>query len=531
MLWNRCFVPTCVIATMFTIPTLPAEDVTVPSRFSKLELGPDTTRIVGPLNKYGYPDYARALDAELAEGVGRDENFWALMWPAVGNAERSREDYLRAVEQRLNIQISREPRLMTGSQIGVAPFSANPRSELDTAATPWSRADAPELAAWLDENADNLNEVHAAALRPKAYAPLVYNSEDSVTLAAILLPHVQMQRQVARVLAARAMLRINDGDMDGAWSDITDIYRIAAHTERGFTLIEQLVGYAMRQIAQTAMVQWLAHADLSADELEARWTELKPLLPVDSLARSIEGERYLYLDTVCLMLSGRSDADAAMSLFELDAVVLATDDSLPAGEVDRTRTARQAMIKLILAGADVNETLRYGNVVYDELAAAMDQPTHGERAALLADIEQRVSENAAITKDTGELLKAYFLSGREAAQQVPARVLVGLLTPAITQCEVAQTRVQANAACLEAAFAAKSFAIEHGRLPTSLNEIINSGRPQPTDPFTGDALKFRADAESVTIYSVGRNGVDDAGQPQGNSPQADDLPTRLNLAR
>src|SRR5690606_1861328 len=124
---------------------------------TQLEPGPETTVVTEPLTESGCPDYVEALNRVASDGVSRDENFWVLMWPAIGNVERSPDDYLRQVEERLQIGIPREPR-----QIGPVAYWKSRKEftpeEIDELLAAWStawsrqwtRKEFPELAEWLD---------------------------------------------------------------------------------------------------------------------------------------------------------------------------------------------------------------------------------------------------------------------------------------------------------------------------------------------------------------------------------------------
>ncbi|MFV0445273.1 MAG: hypothetical protein ACK5Q5_16980, partial [Planctomycetaceae bacterium] len=76
-----------------------------------LQFGPDTTVITQPRTADGLPDYVAALNQQLSAGVSREDNFWVLMWPALGNAERSSEEYIRQVERQLGVTIQRQSRI------------------------------------------------------------------------------------------------------------------------------------------------------------------------------------------------------------------------------------------------------------------------------------------------------------------------------------------------------------------------------------------------------------------------------------
>jgi hypothetical protein len=499
---------------------LTAADPLPATGFAALELGPETTRITSPLNRLGYPDYTAAMNTRLSQGVSRDENFWVLMWPALGNAETSSDVYISQVEAALDIQIARTRRLgMASDVVNKAMLAVDEHDRMIVNSRPWSREEFPEFAAWLDANAANIEEVHQAALRPKAYAPLVAG-DGPYPMVSILLPHVQALRHAGRLLVARALLRLHEGDNEGAWQDLLDTYRIAKHCGQGFTLIEQLVGVALRQAAHQTTALWLAQSQLSADEIETRLAELRPYLQQRSLAESIDCERYMYLDIVCAMSSGASSSGELLGLLEPNSALVEGSGAPP----DNMRAVREAMFQMLMSGVDVNETLRYGNGMYDQFMEAVEPASHLERAERLAVLDDRVKEQVAATRDTGELLKTYFFSSRKDFQRIPAKVLTGLLLPAIESCETAFTRSDASSAALVAAFQVQAYIAETGEMPLTLEEVAAAGRTIPLDPFTETSLRFVADDRGLVIYSIGANGIDDGGRQwgDGGEPMGDD---------
>lgn len=107
---------------------------------------------------------------------------------------------------------------------------------------------------------------------------------------------------------------------------------------------------------------------------------------------------------------------------------------------------------------------------------------------------------------------------------MPGRMMAGLLLPAITTVERAQTRVEANAMVLRAAFAAQLHLLRTGEIPTTLSVLDPDGSLDFSDPFTGAPLRTVVDDRGLVIYSVGINGVDDNGRTYGDEPSgADDL--------
>ena len=112
---------------------------------------------------------------------------------------------------------------------------------------PWSPKDFTVIAEWLKFNEKQLALAVEATKRPEYFNPLCSrkNEEEVGSLIGALLPSVQKCRELASAFTARAMLRLNEGDREGAWEDILACHRLGRLTSRGATLIESLVGIAI----------------------------------------------------------------------------------------------------------------------------------------------------------------------------------------------------------------------------------------------------------------------------------------------
>jgi hypothetical protein len=503
---------------------LSAADKATPADELGLQLGPDTTVVSGPLDAEGYPDYVAALNERLSAGVGRDENFWVLMWPAIGNAERSGEAFIAGVEQKLGVKISREPQIRDpyfGLNGNTAEFERIDKQYTQAMQRPWTHDEFPEIARSIDANEDFLRQVDAACRRPKTYAPMIASSDARPAMIQILLPHVQAMRSVARLLAARSMLNLGEGNVDAAWQDIITLHRLARHTQRGSTLIECLVGFAIRSIALQPTGHWIAQSGLAPADLDKRWAELAPLARAESLTRSMDSERLMYVDTVIALMSHRTRSRDMVGLLEPAALIASPDSTQES--YDSLRSAREMAFQLMFLGSDVNETLRYGNQMYDELVAALEPATHAERAVRLRLIEEKVKKNVAATRDGGALVRAYLFSSREELRQMPGKVLTSLLVPAIASVETAQTRTQAYEPLLHAAFLVQRHLAGDGELPLSLAEVPGADAAGLADPFAEGSVQMLIDGRGLVLYSVGPNGVDNGGKRQDEGDGCDDL--------
>ncbi|MCA8990966.1 MAG: hypothetical protein KDA88_03260 [Planctomycetaceae bacterium] len=70
-----------------------------------LEISRETTFITEPIGSNGMPDYLGAVRQRMSAGATHENNFWVLVWPAMGNAEHSYPEYIADVERQLGVTI------------------------------------------------------------------------------------------------------------------------------------------------------------------------------------------------------------------------------------------------------------------------------------------------------------------------------------------------------------------------------------------------------------------------------------------
>ena len=140
----------------------------------------------------------------------------------------------------------------------------------------------------------------------------------------------------------------------------------------------------------------------------------------------------------------------------------------------------------------------------------------------------RIATMTESVRNPGALLTELLLAPKDEASELPGRILVSLLVPAVTACEKAQTSSEARAATLEAAFRLRIAAEKAGAVPDSFEQIVGGENPL-LDPFTGKPLLVRTDDRGIVISSVGPDGKDDHGRRGDEQPGADDLRTILLL--
>ena len=79
------------------------------------------------------------------------------------------------------------------------------------------------------------------------------------------------------------------------------------------------------------------------------------------------------------------------------------------------------------------------------------------------------------------------------------------IMPASLRALTTQARCIAQLRAARAALALERMRLTKGELPDPTKVAL------PTDPFTGQPLRFKKQGDGYVIYSVGENGVDDGG--------------------
>ena len=110
---------------------------------------------------------------------------------------------------------------------------------------PWRAEEFPSIAGWLAVNQKPLDLLAEASKRPYWFSPLV--SDGGLMCASS--PIAMKLREGIRALSARAMQRLQDGNVNGAWSDLLAVHRFARLASCGPTLIDRLVAVATDGIA------------------------------------------------------------------------------------------------------------------------------------------------------------------------------------------------------------------------------------------------------------------------------------------
>lgn len=435
---------------------------------SVIVIGKDTTVLTEPLDADGYVDFQAYLNDVLSEGATTENNAAVLLWHAYGPAYILKE-HRKEFFKHLGIDLLPEQgdyfrnfeEFVDDGKLRV--FAGLARS--------WTKNEFPDVARWLVANDRALALVVTASKRPKLYQPLVGGSP----IMEQPLPHLRPAGEVARALAARAMLRVGEGNVAAARQDLKALRQLAILHDQRLGLRDTLVTYVLESIALRAYAGLAKCGKLSAQQARELQAEIAALPATPLKDRVDKMERYMFIDaTVSFARKRNENRDNENS------------ESLP---------------------IDWSQALRYGNRQYDRVVAILEATTYEVQKEKLNAI--RVELDQVIKRATeGGLILALLHSSH------------GVISVTLDVHAARLTRRQLVAT----SFALAAYKSEKGKYPNHLAKLIPSYVNElPRDYFSGKPPIYKRNHDSYVLYSVGRNQKDDSGMGRLFGDEADDI--------
>lgn len=495
----------------------------------------ETTYITEPLRPDGYPDYVAALNKRFSEGVTPENNAAVLFWKAMGPGgipQEVREPYFQMLGipslpdegeyfvtsitwfNRHKAEVKTDADQPEGTCV-------DPLWEQQTQMTqrPWSKQEFPVLAGWVAANEKPLTLVIEASKRPKRYDPLI-SAEKGTLFDSIgnSIGVTQAHREVARALVGRAMLRVNEGEVDQALDDLLACHRLGRLMGQGPTLVEFLVGATIDLMACAGDQALLQHVRLSAAQAAKMRDDLANLAPMPRVADKIETcERYFNLD--CIATVAREGSGSLRTL-----TTVAKTDNVVDAFVNPS----------LFATLDWDIILRMLNPWYDRLVHGMEKPTRVARQEELRKVGNDICALAITKKDIVPLGLMMLTNPREVISRQFGGVLVTSFIQPYLVCADAEDRATMQFKLTKLAFPLAQYRADHDTYPATLADLTPKYVAKlPKDLFTDGDLHYRQEGDGYLLYSVGVNGKDDDGKTMAerfateNASDWDDLVVRV----
>jgi hypothetical protein len=319
-------------------------------------------------------------------------------------------------------------------------------------------------------------------------------------LISTLLPHMQLLRSSALLLARDARIKAAAKDGQAALDDIVSIFGISRHCEETPLLVCSLCAEAVQRDAREAIRDIVGQhpnlwsgaqiRDLVHDMVAARINWMQ----------GFEGERICFYDGMQRVYTDNGRGDGRLSLhvtddknlFQMiDSVSMQSDSS-------SWLFANNAIAMLSLPAANMAVASR------KEMTDVYDRITDQAIARLNSPYWQWQNEpgidDAVKSLGDGPISRFRYL-------------FVCLLTPSYDT--LLHRVVTSNGECdgMFIGLALELFHREHGKWPASLDQLSPKFLPSvPVDPINGKPLHFKLVNDRPIVYSVGIDGDDDGGR-------------------
>lgn len=344
---------------------------------------------------------------------------------------------------------------------------------------PWTAAQSPLAARWLDAVRNRLDIVVAGSARDRLYFPMMSEGQPA-TLLKVDYVYLSPMREIANALKARALLRLGAKDFDGFRRDTIALLRLGRLAAQAPTLIQKLVATGCEALALSTVQAAAGSTALTPEQCEQLANDLCDLPAARPLSDCFKyAERFQMLDYL-VMCAVHGPVQAAR---------LMSGDGANVKPIDTS-------------GKDWNAALRKVNGWYDRLVEAGGKSTWAERSQA-AD---------AVSRDLDKLESKY--SGLfRAFMPIEDRMLM-ILLPSMGRAYQTETRVAVARDEAQIALALRAYQAREGRYPEQLAALTPKYlKAVPMDRFSEQALVYRVEGGTgYVLYSVGPNGKDDGGE-------------------
>ncbi len=475
----------------------------------KLEIGPDTTVIDGPVNPDGTINYLAYMNQKLSEGVTPENNFAVDLMKAMPESHWPSPGYRIKAFVSAGIELHIDNRTLVSlpeyfTTIGDAQGPVDMESVYTVVTSrPWDEKEFLFVKSWLDSQEEVLDSLALGAAKSEFFFPMLAEDGGHEMLISSPFPWLRPMRGVGLALTARAQYKLGKGDMDGAWLDYVATRRSARLIMKQPLAISWIVGLSIDHYTSRILTQIASSEHLTPDLSKEMISALEQFEPTPRFADTHDYDARLFmLDAVQHAWKGRTD-----KLLELG-----RSFGLPYFD-DRA-------IQLMTAeDYDPNFTLHAINQSIDELITASGIETYSDRQAAFARHESKLRLGAeqaeGILDPDREVSKE--MQRQLQASNVSTVVATNLLLKPIdlvsyVGMDNVQTRYDMQLGLIPVVLAIGGYHAEHGRFPEDLNELVPAYLDElPNDFATGKLPVYRIEGDTAIVYSLGLNLEDDGG--------------------
>jgi hypothetical protein len=288
-----------------------------------------------------------------------------------------------------------------------------------------------------------------------------------------IFPHFASMREAARMLALRAEVLADDGDLDEAIASCATALRMAEHAKLEPTLIGQLVAYAIQGIEIASLERVLSKGTPSAEAARRLFDQVAATDQMTPLVRAMEWER---TQGIWVFEFARS-----APLHEVAAIMKQGMHDVPATHWEVASAALYRTVGRPLLNLDEHSFLHASGKHNQAIALPWPQ-SREQTETIQARVDRLPVYRSLVTK---------------------------MIFPVFSRVVWSRDMKTAHLRAAQTALAAKAYRAEDGRYPDSLAELEAAGWDLPPDPFGGEPYRYRREGEGFVVWSIGPDMDDD----------------------
>jgi hypothetical protein len=414
-------------------------------------------------------DYVAVLNEKSRPTVADEENAWPHYQRAIELYVESAKDIEELVKSRGRREARRR---------GVSGLSEAERKHLND---------------WLAQNSAAWDEYVKGSQKPYYWIEYATGSGEEQWIFSIRLPEVGRLRHLSQVGIWRARIAYTAGRVQGAVADCLAVGGTARHLHRPtITLIEQIVGWRIGDLADGELLYMAASGVLSGVDLKDAQVELEAIYGAEWPPMDLVFERLTFADGVqrCFTQGGLGGGH-----------LVPRQVAFVFGEFrgDRGDLYWEELAKYT-AGSMIhhrrNETLAKDNEVYGRLGVLVNMTPYQKQVRQICE------------DDLADGLPEY------------RHFLFRAFLPSLVGVSHRYHQRKASHQATITVLALRRWFLEKGRYPDDLGELVNAGyiKQAPDDPYSDGALKYEPRGDEFVLYSLGGDFDDDGGVQTDRDP-------------
>jgi len=360
----------------------------------------------------------------------------------------------------------------------------------DDISAPLTDIECEYIRPWIEQNQAAWQQYAAGSAKSYCYRPYTYDpNNENNSVMRILLTHLGPIRRLVMMGVWHSRINRDQGQLEQSIEDCLAIARSAGHWQNKGTIIEQLVGLAISSLAHEEILNILADRKLSAAGLLRLQEQLSQIYTGDYPLMNLEGERLAFMDVVQRLFTdgGPGGGHLIPGLWDEYAELTSPDPD----ERDK-RIFMPFLTAASMVHARRDATIAKANEIYGLQS----------KLALMSPYQKHVSD----LKEVDEILYESWLNQRF--------FLIQILMPATARASEIAYRGKMRHEATLAILALQRWRLENNQYPAALGELVSCGilNELPMDPYSDKPFVYKKTDDDFTLYSVGPNFTDDAGE-------------------